>query len=359
MERGKEMEKPIIGIIGIKGRYGRWFQSFFSRLGYIVIGSDVETEMTNRQVVEGAGVVVFCVPLRTAASVIRALTPYSSEKQLWMDITSTKVFTMEMMQKSKAEFVGVHPKCAPTIETLKGQALIVCIGRLESWKEWLYEVLPLTGATVMEEPIHTHDWNSALHCAPHVANLAIAEAICALGFDLRGIREKATPFFRLTLSLIGRMLSQGGELYTDIQLRNPYSLCVIRVLESKIRQIKIMIQRKNRKGLLAEFERIGKFFGKNNISEEENLFNEFMKLGAELMQSDVIILLAKDRKGLLTEILEVFSGLGVNLTFIHSSKQMEMGNVKFFIACEQPKSSIAVKEALEKIKKVPDVEVLK
>ena len=56
------MQKKLIGIIGGKGKMGKYFADFFERNGYPVIVSDKRTKFSNVQLAKKADVVVISVP---------------------------------------------------------------------------------------------------------------------------------------------------------------------------------------------------------------------------------------------------------------------------------------------------------
>ena len=65
--------RPVIGIVGSAGAYGRWLQQFFEQaMGLQVIGHDpADTGSASpEQVIAGAQVVIFSVPIRHTAQII-------------------------------------------------------------------------------------------------------------------------------------------------------------------------------------------------------------------------------------------------------------------------------------------------
>ncbi len=57
------MKKPIIGIIGGKGKMGKAFARFFVELGYEVIVSDLKTKLKPLELVRKSDVVIISVPI--------------------------------------------------------------------------------------------------------------------------------------------------------------------------------------------------------------------------------------------------------------------------------------------------------
>ena len=120
------MRPEIVGIIGNKGKYGIWLTKFFDQLNYKVIGSDIKTEITNKDVVEQADAVIFSIPIDVTVEVIEGLVECARPEQIWMDITSIKQAPIEAMLKSSAAVAGLHPMCAPTVASWKAQTVVLC-----------------------------------------------------------------------------------------------------------------------------------------------------------------------------------------------------------------------------------------
>ena len=271
-----------IGILGVQGKYGQWLRRFFERWGHEVIGADLGTEMSNKEVVEKADVVVFSVPIAVTIDVIEEMVSHSREGQLWMDITSVKRRPVESMLKSKAEVVGLHPMCAPTVETLHGQVMMYCPARLDEWKGFVDEFLKETEATVKEITPEAHDRRMAMiQCLPHASILMMAALNRHMGVDARELFSSTSAFYRIVLSLMGRISAQKPELYADIQFHNPDAVDVLDGLEKEIRSFKEMIASGDREKFLAEFAKSGEHFGDDVLKEGYDLFDDIIKFVAE------------------------------------------------------------------------------
>ncbi|MGD8255162.1 MAG: hypothetical protein PVF48_12270, partial [Syntrophobacterales bacterium] len=72
MIEGKDIH---VGIIGGLGKMGRWFQRFFSELGYQVSVADLDTETTAEDLARTCNLVLVAVPLQHTVEVVRAIGP--------------------------------------------------------------------------------------------------------------------------------------------------------------------------------------------------------------------------------------------------------------------------------------------
>lgn len=276
------MKRKIIGIIGNKGHFGRKLKEFCVGEGFTVIGSDLNTALSNREVVEKSDVVIFSVPPRFTAPVIEEVLPFSRPEQLWLDVTSVKVLPIEAMRRSKSEVVGLHPMSAPSVNSFEGQVIVKCVERLDKWRVWLDGFLLLTKANIVERPPHTHDvYGAVIQALLHdvlIAMMGMLGSIRSHQFDPKLLLGQASPLFYLQLVLMGRVLSRDAGLYADIQLYNPYTLPALRSFEAHIKMLRRKIERRDTEGFMAVFKNVKSFFGEDDLQEFSDVFEEVVKI---------------------------------------------------------------------------------
>lgn len=272
------MEKdPIIGILGVRGEYGQWLERFFTTRGFQTIGSDLQGPLSNEDVVRQADVVIFSVPIHCTVEVMEAMAPFSRKDQLWMDVTSLKQKPVEAMLKSKAEVVGLHPMCAPTPDTLAGQVLVFCPARLQQWKPFVEEFLKNSQATIKETSPQEHDRQMAvIQVLTHASSLTMANTLRELEIPVSATREYTSPFYRVTWSIMSRILAQNPDLYADIQLFNPNTVEMLRTFEESIRQFRERIEAGDREAFLENFQKNGTYFGPNNLRDGYAFFDRII-----------------------------------------------------------------------------------
>lgn len=343
------MKSIKVGIIGVSGRYGLWLKRFFNEIGCEVFGSDIGTIMTNQAVVEKADVVVFSVPISKTVQVIGEVIPFSKPEQLWLDITSLKKDSVEKMLESRAEVVGLHPMCAPTVRNWRGQIVVVCLGRCVKWLGWVMEVLKESQAIIKMSSPDKHDFLMAfIQGLPYVCNLVMASVLRKMGVDMGESFEYITPFFRFNRCLMGRVLSQSAELYADIQMHNPHILPMLEVAKRELNEFCEIVVNGKKEGFVKEFNANKNYFGKNFVDTSSELFNNFICLMADLSEENTITLqVAESKPGILQKIIEFFTDAGVNITFFHSFKH---GNeYRFLIGIDQKLSSFDLNGVIRKI----------
>lgn len=346
---------PIVGIIGINGRYGAWLERFFRSLDCIVIGSDLDTEFSNRQVVEQADVVIFSVlPIATATDLMEGLARFSRPEQLWLDVTSVKSKPMKAMLLSKASVVGLHPVCAPPVElSLKGQTLVVCRGRCsDPWNVWLDQVFEKTAARIEVFDPDDHDRLMMPIQGPTQAGAVLmAMVLKNLKVDVSATLGLASPVYKLGLGLTGRILSQ-PELYADILTANPYMITVVKELEHQARRLRSMIADGDPDVLSSAIQSAADHFGQANITSSFDLFTDLSRVMSDLSREhSITIEAAEDRPGLLWQISQIFAEEQINLNAVHSFRQSN-GVFKFKVGFDCLVGSTEAKRAIARIKEL-------
>lgn len=354
------MEKKTVGIIGVNGKYGQWLKRFFEEQGCIVIGSDIGTTLANQQVVEQAEVVVFSLPIQHVEAEILKLIGFSRADQLWMDVTSVKKPAVEAMLRSKADVIGLHPMCAPTTQTLRGQKLVYHPARLtEIWRQWAEDFIRATSGTVKVATPEQHDrYMAVVQAAPHAMILVMAAMIRKLGISVPESVDYTSPFYRVVFSLMGRILGQKADLYANIQIGNSaFVLPVLESLEAELLRLLRVVREKDRAVFAQEFEASRVYFG-TNVAEANEFFDALIKLMADLSDENMLVLfVSNDQPGTLHQITGILAKLGINLTSLHTQKIAE-GKHKFLVGVDQRKDTAVISEACRLVCKIPGVEIV-
>ena len=238
------MSKPLIGIIGGKGKMGGYFSDFFKRNGHEVISSDVGTTLTNKQLAQKADVVIISVPIDRAEEVISEVAPLVKKSGLLMDLTSIKMSPMESLKKTKASYIGCHPLFGPTAG-IHGQTFIICPGRGKLWELWLTRILESNGVIVRELSAQKHDeFMSYIQTLTHFSHIAFADALRKSGIPIKDFIKYPSPVYMLELYMMGRILNQDPKLYANIQIANPMNVRAVESYLKSCRQLAETIEKK-------------------------------------------------------------------------------------------------------------------
>lgn len=342
-----------VGIIGIKGKEGKFLEQLFIDFGCNVIGSDIVDgpgiNARNIDVVNKSDVVIFSVPPRDVCEVIYSLTPYSRFDQLWMDVTSIKTASVLAMLESRSDVVGLHPMCAPTVKSLRGQTLVVCLARLSKRRGWIEQFLAYSEAKIKYSTALKHDQIMAVvQGLVHAMQLTMASTIQSLDINVEETLSFTSPVYRIALSLIGRILKQDAELYADIQMLNPHMLEVLDETKKQLGKLIKTVVMQKKENFVEQFVLSRNHFGQKEIDDAYGLFEELSQLLADRGSEYQLVLNTRDdRPGLLAAITGIFARAGVNLSSIHSFRTTD--GIRFLVGLDCPKDSPMIGHALEQM----------
>ncbi|MDO8524627.1 MAG: prephenate dehydrogenase/arogenate dehydrogenase family protein [bacterium] len=253
----KQIEKPLIGIVGGEGKMGEWFRSFFNNLGLKVIISDINTQLTNIELSKKADIVLVSVPIRKAVEVIKEIRGVVRKDALLCDIISLKTEPVQAMAMAHSGVLGMHPLFGPLFQDMKGQKIVFCPMQAKSnqWVDFLKDIFIKNGAEVIEMSPKQHDLQMAIvQALTHFVNVNLAQTFFAQKFNPNS--SFLTPVFRLQSLIIGRVLSTDPQLCCDIEMENPYFPKVLARFEQQIKSSAKDVIGKNRKSFVKKIEKV-------------------------------------------------------------------------------------------------------
>jgi prephenate dehydrogenase len=242
---GARHDRPVVGIVGSHGAFGRWLKQFFEdRMGLEVIGRDPAGDETlaESELIERADVLVFSAPIRITRELIQHYVALAAGREigkLWLDVTSIKAAPVAALLQSQAEVVGLHPMTAPPkTPTLKGRILAVCEARVDAWHAWLVRFLEATEASIVRTAPDRHDRVMALvQGMVHATHMAQGAVLREMAPALGGL-EELSPFRTIGFELDGvvtrRVLAGNPAIYEDIQFENPHIAAMLERLAAHI-----------------------------------------------------------------------------------------------------------------------------
>ncbi|MFH1410410.1 MAG: prephenate dehydrogenase/arogenate dehydrogenase family protein, partial [Patescibacteria group bacterium] len=255
------MKKPIIGIIGGRGKMGSYFADFFERNKFEVIVSDQRTELDNKEVAKRADVVIVSVPIDRTQEVILEVAPHVKKSGLLMDFTSVKAMPMEAMKKTKASYLGCHPLFGPTA-SIRGQIVILCVGRGMGWHRWFKNLLEENSVLVRELTARKHDELMAyIQTLTHFSHIAFADTLRKSGISINEFIKYPSPVYMMELYMMGRILNQDSKLYANIQLANPVNVKAVESYLRSCRELAETIERKKFKDNVDFFKKNTEYLG--------------------------------------------------------------------------------------------------
>ena len=214
-----------VGIVGGTGQMGGWFQPFFTRAGYQVAVSGLNSALSHEACVRGADAVLVNVPIHATPAVLEQIGGWLRPGQLWVDNTSIKtipVATMLRVAPPGVEVIGMHTVFGPSIASLRDQNIIftptASSGVLADEFESIFHK---HGARITRTTPENHDKQMALHQnIEHFSKIVLAELIHTHFADPQELLLYGSPNSRASLATMGRMLSHDPALYAEIQKYN-------------------------------------------------------------------------------------------------------------------------------------------
>ncbi len=255
-----DSSKPKIGIIGGKGRMGRWFHRLFMDTGHDVLISDIDTEISPLDIAKRCEVVILALPMEVFPKVVKEVAPLIPKTSFLTDLCSLKEKQVEvMLSNSYCEVCGTHPLFGPGEESLKGRRVALCAARGQRWYSWWKKFLEDNGALVAEFTPSQHDrtmaWVQALN---HFILLCLGKSLEEDGIDFGHVLKLATPSFERQLNIVARLCLQDPELYATIQLGNPYTSTAIETFTKHAQKLKQILEEKDRVGFIQIFKEVQK-----------------------------------------------------------------------------------------------------
>jgi len=227
-----------VAIIGGSGKMGQWFARLLMEEGrevvitgrnqkkLLAVGKQLGAEVaTNTEAVKDADVILLSVPIDNLEEVVKQISPHIQPKQVIVDITSVKVFPVEVMHKyiKNGLILGTHPMFGPGANNIGNQNFVLTPTSDDEQKlaEKVSVYLEDRGARVTLMTPEEHDEMVAITLGlSHF--IAIASADALLNLDKSGkMRLVGGSTYRLLRVLIESVLSEDPEFYASLQMKLP------------------------------------------------------------------------------------------------------------------------------------------
>src|SRR3989338_2403286 len=263
------METKRIGIIGY-GRYGKFWEKFFTDKGFQVRVSDIGMDPDNEDVAMWADVVIIAVTLMETTKVIESFLNILRGDQLIIDLASTKADSTDMMLASKSEVLGLHPFCAPPVKrgTFKGQTMFVYRARLSAWTEWVDAFLAATKAQIQLIEPEAHDRERTVdQVLDHLCTLLKASVMRRMELNASLLFKTASPVYKLTLAQMARMFAQSASLYGALPMTNRFVSRTLEIFQEELDEFRSQVSRGDIEAYSAVFDANRKYIGADTVDE--------------------------------------------------------------------------------------------
>ncbi|MFH1588582.1 MAG: prephenate dehydrogenase/arogenate dehydrogenase family protein [Candidatus Diapherotrites archaeon] len=248
--------KPIIGIIGGKGKMGKLFARFFRFNGFKVMISDKKTKLTAKELMKKCNVIIFSTPMNKTEKAIEENAKYAKKGSLLLDLASLKEMPVNTMNKSAskgAEVIGLHPLFGPKIDSFRGKTIVLCpLKKKSKWLDWLKKLFKKNKIRLKIISAKKHDkLMSVIQGMNYFSILTERNALKKLGFTEKELQEFATPNYASKKKLTKKELIENKRLIQDILFMNSFNKESIKEFLKSGKKLQKIINSKNKK----EFEK--------------------------------------------------------------------------------------------------------
>ncbi|MBT4596360.1 MAG: prephenate dehydrogenase/arogenate dehydrogenase family protein [Candidatus Diapherotrites archaeon] len=278
-------------IIGGTGDFGSFYAKLLKKNGFEVFISSTNAERGKAYCkkagfnffggnFEAMDVVIVSVPNKFALKIISDTVKKIKKGTLLFDLCSVKSFVVPELEKLKGqgfELASIHPMHGPRISSIANYPVVLI--PIEGGKK-LEEIKSFFNgekARLIESGAKEHDKTLAIvQGLTHYAQFVSAAVLREMKVDLKKTMDFSSPNYALFLSVISRVILQNPEMYSQIQLSNPYNKEVREVFSKKTLELEKICEKEDFDGLKQKIIGCAKVFD----SGEEVLLDSDRAVGA-------------------------------------------------------------------------------
>ncbi|HEY9804264.1 MAG TPA: bifunctional chorismate mutase/prephenate dehydrogenase [Leptolyngbyaceae cyanobacterium] len=257
-----------ITIIGGRGRMGQLFAEQLLAIGHKVNVLGNQDWDYADQLLSQAELVIVSVPIECTVDVIKRAAKYLSSTTALCDITSIKTQpTQAMLTHHQGPVMGLHPMFGPSVKSFSGQKIVVCPGRHDESFQWLLDVMQNQGGELITCTPEEHDQIMVfVQATQHFYRLSLGVFLAEANIDLERSLLMSSPSYRQEIEILKRLFKQNPNLCVDIILATEERCQAINDLAETYQRLAELVARKDREGLIKEFEEHQAFFQQQDNS---------------------------------------------------------------------------------------------
>jgi prephenate dehydrogenase len=242
-------------LVGGAGQMGSFLGHELAIAGHRV--SNLGRDWQNAEsLVYEADLVLICVPMSEALSVVERIAPLLSAQTALADITGVKTPIVEAMLKCySGPVMGLHPMFGPGVGSLLSQNVVVCPGRKLNAFQWFLELLQSRGACLTHCTPAEHDQMMVTIQAIRLfLTFGLGVFLTEAEVDLDRSLELASPPYRLQLNLVSRLFAQDAALPIEMMMNLEERRRAIGQFAATLSRLAYLVEQKDQDSLQQFFE---------------------------------------------------------------------------------------------------------
>ena len=219
-----------IAIVGVNGKMGKWFADYFHKMGFEVVGFDINNDIKEKFIIKANSLVgailqmdyvLLCTPTKNTPEIIRLIAKEMKRGSYLIEISSQKFKTAQTLLKtpSRVNPVCIHPMFGPGTKSIDGKNIII-IPIKDAKKELDITKLLFPKANFVTIDAAEHDKKIAVILGlTHIINIAFANILAK--DEKTSLTEKMSgTTFKAQKIITESILTESPELIETI-ISNP------------------------------------------------------------------------------------------------------------------------------------------
>jgi len=219
-----------IAIVGVNGKMGQWFANYFHKIGFEVVGFDINNDIKEKFIIKANSLVgailktdyvLLCTPTKRTPEIVRLIAKEMQRGSYLIEISSQKYKTAQTLLKtpSRVNPVCIHPMFGPGTKSIDGKNIII-IPIKDAKKELDITKLLFPKANFVTIDSAEHDKKIAVILGlTHLINIAFANILAK--DDKISLTEKMSgTTFKAQKIIAESILTESPELIETI-ISNP------------------------------------------------------------------------------------------------------------------------------------------
>ena len=219
-----------IAIVGVNGKMGKWFANYFHKIGFEVVGFDVNNDIKEKFITKANSLVaailktdyvILCTPTKRTPEIVRLIAKEMQRGAYLIEISSQKYKTAQTLLKtpSRVNPVCIHPMFGPGTKSIDGKNIII-IPIKDAKKELDITKLLFPKAKFVTIDAIEHDKKIAVILGlTHLINIAFAK-ILAKDEKISLTEKMSGTTFKAQKIITESILTESPELIETI-ISNP------------------------------------------------------------------------------------------------------------------------------------------